>query len=100
MSLDYKFNSSQLTYLAVADDVVVGNHQYRKCLLSGKKTGNTLAIDQLLLDDISIGADLTRLTNSWKVNFMGLRFGQFLLIGLEGDYRDGGKDIRRPKSIC
>lgn len=91
VSLDYNFKTSQLTYLATADDVVADHHRYRKCLLSGKKTGSTLAIDQLLLDNISIGADLVRLSNSWKVNFLGLRLGEFLLLGLEGDYRDGDK---------
>lgn len=91
VSIDYDAKTSLLNYKATASDVAVGEHRYQKCALQGKKKGATWAIDQLLLDDTSIAADLTRMTNSWKVNFMGLRIGQSLLVGLEGDYSDAEK---------
>jgi|GEM_PF-2028255 len=91
VSIDYDAKTSLLNYKATASDVAVGEHRYQKCALQGKKKGATWAIDQLLLDDTSIAADLTRMPNSWKVNFMGLRVGQSLLVGLEGDYRDADK---------
>ena len=90
-SIDYDAQTSILNYNATASDVAVGDHNYHKCALQGKKKGSTWAIDQLLLDETSIAADLTRMPNSWKVNFIGLRVGQSLLVGLEGDYRDGDK---------
>lgn len=91
VSIDYDDKTSLLNYKATATNVAVGEHCYQNIALQGKKKGVTWAIDQLLLDDTSIAADLTRTPHSWKVNFMGLRFGQSLLVGLEGDYRDADK---------
>jgi len=85
----YDHAHSALEYRASGENVAVGKYLYKKCLLEGKKKGSTWAIEQLILDDVTLAADLTRLTNSWKVNFLGARFGNSLLMGLEGDYRDG-----------
>lgn len=75
------------------EDVTIGSYSFKKCSLQGKKNGNIWAIDQLLLDDISLAADMIRLPTGWKANFIGLRVGESILIGMEGEYSDGDEAI-------
>jgi hypothetical protein len=75
------------------EDVSIGTYSFKKCSLHGKKNGNIWAIDQLLLDDISLAADLVRMPTSWKANFIGLRVGESILVGMEGEYSDGDEAI-------
>lgn len=88
ISLNYDANGSSFSYHASGDKLAFGSHQFKKCSLHGKKKNSTWAIDQLQLDDLSIAADVMRLSNSWKINFLGLRAGESLLIGMEGEYVD------------
>lgn len=87
--LDYEAKNSLLTYNAIGHGVSFGNFAFEKCSLQGKKKDSVWAIDQLLLDDISLAADVVRVSDVWKVNFLGVRVGESLLMGLEGEYRDG-----------
>jgi hypothetical protein len=86
VNYDHKtaFTGCQIT----GENVAIGKHTFKKCSLQGKKNGNVWSIDQLLLDDISLAADLTRTDNIWKANFLGLRIGESLLLGMEGEYND------------
>ncbi len=88
ISLNYDAKASSFSYHATGDKVAMGNHTFNKCSLHGKKKGSTWAIDQLQLDELSLAADLVRLGNSWKINFLGLRAGESLLVGMEGEYLD------------
>ena len=78
-----------MAYHATGEGVSIGDYRFKKCSLHGKKSGDVWAIDQLLLDDISIAADLVRMPTAWKANFLGLRIGESMLVGMEGEYRDG-----------
>ena len=88
ISLNYDANGSSFSYHASGDKVAFGQHQFKKFSLHGKKKNSTWAIDQLQVDELSIAADLVRLTNSWKINFLGLRAGESILVGMEGEYVD------------
>lgn len=68
-----------------AADIHIGTHHFDKFSLHGKKNGDIWAIDQLLLDHISVAADLVRHPDGWKANFLGIRFGESLLLGMEGN---------------
>lgn len=86
VDLHYDNNTSLLTYNAESQDLAVGKHKFKKCLLQGKKKDKTWIIDQLQLDDLSFAADLTSSDDHWKINFLGVRYGKSLLLGLEGEY--------------
>lgn len=88
ISLNYDAKASSFSYHASGDKVALGDHTFTKCSLHGKKKHSTWAIDQLQLDNLSLAADLVRLNNSWKINFLGLRAGESLLLGMEGEYVD------------
>lgn len=88
-NIEYHSNTDEISYRAVGQDVKIGQYAFQKCLLNGIKKGSTWTIDQLVLDDQSFAADLVRLPEGWKVNFLGLQIGESLLVGLEGEYHDG-----------
>lgn len=92
MELDYDKKSSVLKYNVVGDKVAVGPYVFNQFVLNGKKN-HSWAIDQLQLDDLSFAADLERGTDSWKVNFLGLRIGKAFLMGMEGQYLDGTSEL-------
>ncbi len=48
-------------------------------------------IDQLLMDQVSIAADIWRKSGSWLINFLGIRLGKSVLIGLQGEYFDDSR---------
>ena len=85
----YDDQTSAFGYHAAGEDVKVGTYQFKKFLLQGMKKNDTWAIEQLVFDDISLAADLVKISHGWKVDFLGLRIGHSLLMGLEGDYRSG-----------
>lgn len=85
--LDYDATQSLLAYRATGDNLSIENYQCTKCLLNGKKKNSSWMVDQLQLDDISLAADFSKEHEDWKINFLGLRAGQSLLLGLEGMYK-------------
>lgn len=87
--LNYDDKTSTLAYHATGEGVSIGDYKFKKCSLHGKKNGDIWAIDQLLLDDVSVAADLVRQPAAWKANFLGVRVGESMLVGMEGEYRDG-----------
>lgn len=89
ISLNYDSHAGAAAFHITGENVSLNDYHFDKCSLHGKQNGDVWTIDQLLLDDISLAADLRRLSNSWKANFIGIRMGEALLLGLEGDYFDG-----------
>lgn len=86
VDVQYDQPSSLLTYHVTSQDCNVGKYAFNQCLLKGRKKGNTWTIDQLQLDELSFAAEVTEKDNLWDVNFLGLRYGKSLLLGLSGKY--------------
>lgn len=89
VNLHYDAKSSTFGYHAIGENAEIGHYHYKKCALHGSKKNCTWSIDQLVLDNLTMATDLTRLATGWKIDFLGLRFGESLLVGLEGEYREG-----------
>lgn len=87
IDLHYDNQNSLLVYQAKSEDIAIGDYKFKECIVNGKKRGNTWTIDQCLLDNISFAADILHEDNGWKLNFLGLRYGSALLVGLEGQYQ-------------
>ncbi len=86
----YDDKNGTLTWQLKGNDLSLNGQRFERFLLEGKKRDNTWTIDPFQLDDLSLSMDIVRLSESWKVNFLGLRLKDSLLLGLEGEYRDGG----------
>ncbi|MCE5316211.1 MAG: hypothetical protein LLG04_02455 [Parachlamydia sp.] len=85
----YDNRSTSLTWRIAGEDLELNGKQCEWFLLEGKKRDNSWSIDQLVLDDLSLAADLSRQPEGWKVNFLGMRIKEALLLGLEGEYQAG-----------
>lgn len=87
-SVDIQYNdlTSQLSFLAQGQDLSIDQHKYKNILLKGSKKDKSWNIDQLQINRLSLAADLTELEGMWKVNFLGLQYGESILAGLEGNY--------------
>lgn len=86
VNLQYDGEEALLAYDLVGKDVEFGQHHFQQVMLNGKKKDSTWMIDQLLVDQYSLAADLLHEGDAWKVNFLGLRAGNSVLLGLEGKY--------------
>jgi len=91
VKLSYDQNTASFRYGFEGKNIEFLSHSFDIFQLTGKVRDRTWAIDQLRLDDISVAAEVMRLTDSWRVNFLGLRRGESLLLGLDGDYSDQTK---------
>lgn len=55
-------------------------------LIKGSKQDKKWIIDQLQWDEWNVSAELHQLPEKWRIPFLGLKVGQALLLGLEGDW--------------
>lgn len=86
VDIQYENQKALLTYLISSQNCQVEKYAFKECLLEGKKKGSQWTIEQLKLDDISLAADFTHEDDVYIINFLGMRSGQSLLVGLEGNY--------------
>lgn len=91
LELHYDSSQSRFFYNIFANTIQIANYQFNELILKGQKNEKTWIIDQMVLDNLSIAADIIRKEKSWLFNFLGLRYGNSLLAGLEGEYQDGDK---------
>ncbi len=91
VNLNYESKASTIGYHAIGQDVKLGSYEFKKCSLHGCKKDCTWSIDQLILDDLTVAADIEAIPVGWKFNFLGLHYGNSLLAGLEGEYRYGNE---------
>lgn len=91
--LNYDSSRSILNFRVDGEDVASGSREFEKFLLSGSKKGSTWSVDQLQLDNISLAFDLMKEGSLWNINFLGARMGDYLLIGMEGQYSDSDSHL-------
>lgn len=93
-AMHFNDESGSLEYQIQGSDVSVGDYNFDRCLLNGKRKNQTWTIDQLLLDDLSLAADLGWIQDEWKVKFLGIRYKEAFLVGLEGKLLDNLQSLR------
>lgn len=86
LSADYDRETPKFSYLLRGEDVAFDERKFQKIALKGSVRHNNWMVDQLSIDDVSIAADVLHLPERWKVNFLGVRCGRALTLGLEGNY--------------
>lgn len=85
----YHSQKGTLSWNISGQNLHFGDSSISTFLLEGKKRDNIWSIDQLIIDDFSLATNLERLPSNWKINFLGVRLKESLLLGLEGEYWDG-----------
>lgn len=86
VAIDYDQKHSLLNYHLKGKDLAIADYQFNQCLLEGKRAHHTWIIDQFLLDNLSIAADIFYDEGDCKINFLGLQLGSALLAGMDGVY--------------
>jgi hypothetical protein len=84
--LKYQNNGLTFDFGAEGDSLSFDDHHFDKCTIKGKKQGKIWSIDSFQMDDISASAEFQHAQDDWKINFLGLRFSNSLLLGLNGDF--------------
>lgn len=88
LSLNFEENDD-LRFRLDGQNIALDDRRFAHFLCVGRKKHATWSIDQAEIDKLSFSADLTHTPESWKINFLGLRYGEALLMGLEGEYASG-----------
>lgn len=95
VAIRYDKIAEQYNYQMLGSHLVCDeNYHFDSCLLTGRKKGSAWAIDQLQFDQLSLSADILRKDYGWNVNFLGIRFDNALLAGLEGIYYDQNSSFK------
>ncbi|MEM1282572.1 MAG: hypothetical protein AAGG81_03375, partial [Chlamydiota bacterium] len=89
VSLNYEDETDEFVFDVKGADVEMGAYQYHHLMLNGRVKDSIWSIDQLKIDDISVAAEIDRQADRWKINFMGLKSGKSIVMGLDGEYLDG-----------
>lgn len=92
-NFDYDEGTSLFTYNAIGKDIAAGSMVYKECCLNGKVKDESWIVDQLKLDEMSLGAEIIKSEKRWRINFLGLQYGKSLLMGMEGDYIEGNSFV-------
>lgn len=87
-AISYDSARSTLNYHVDGEDVALGRREFGKFLLSGSKKGSLWSVDQMKLDDMHLAFDVVKEGPLWNINFLGARLGNYLLLGMEGQYSD------------
>lgn len=88
LSAFYKQQEGALKYTLKGEPFSVKDYSFQSFLLQGQKQNQKWEIEQLQVDDLSISAEIQSKEEDWRINFLGLRYGKSLLVGLQGIWQD------------
>lgn len=89
VSLGFDGTRSIFDFNVQGRDINFQSHHFDEINLSGYNREDRWIVEQLQIDQLSVSAEMTKQDDNLKVNFLGIRFGEALLVGLEGNYRLG-----------
>lgn len=86
LNLTFNGQKGLFEFALQARDVTYQDYAFREVNFSGYNRGEKWTIEQLQFDDVSIAAELTKIEDLIRFDFLGARFGEMALVGLEGDW--------------
>jgi hypothetical protein len=86
LHLGYENLKNSFTYDLHGKDLLINETHFGDCQIIGKKQEDVWTIDHCQLYEFSLSADIVKRQNRWLIRFLGLRYGDSLLAGLEGEY--------------
>jgi hypothetical protein len=86
--LNYDPERSTFHYQIDGQDLALGNREFDHFLLTGTKKGSLWSVNQMQIDHISLAFDVMKEGPLWNINFLGAKLGNYLLLGMEGQYSD------------
>lgn len=94
VQVGYDRSTSLVNVQGRGKQVQLGKHYFDQVNLEAKKRHHTWMIEQFQFDDFSISADLQKEEEDWKLNFLGVRWGNALLAGLEGTLTPDTRELK------
>lgn len=73
-------------YEFLGRDISFYNALFNQFLLRGKKLEKRWVVDELSLDKLHLSTEISPKDDEWKIHFLGLKYGQNLLMGLDGEW--------------
>lgn len=93
--IDYDEEKEAYEFSALGEDIIFDKDPVENFYLSGSKKEKNWNIRQLQIDKLSLTADVEQKPeNSWDVNFLSLRYGKSLVLGLEGQFFENEHRIK------
>ncbi|MFT5319142.1 MAG: hypothetical protein ACI8RA_002415, partial [Chlamydiales bacterium] len=82
-------------FSSLGEDIIFDKTPVENFYLSGTKKEKNWNISQLQVDKLSLTADIEQNPeNSWDINFLSLRYGNSLVLGLKGQYFENEHRIK------
>lgn len=96
LSLKVGFEGNQGTFGfdVAGKDLIFNQYEIKEFQFSGYKRDERWLIEQIQLDQISIAAEIMNKGKHWQVDFLGFRYGDALLVGLDGSYQGGDTPVQ------
>lgn len=82
----YDRKTTVFDYHLHSDGLSLNDHLLNGFQLKGTIQHNAWLIDPLRWDDLAFSAEMVKLPDRWRIDFLGIRIGKCVLAGLEGDY--------------
>ncbi|MFV0339646.1 MAG: hypothetical protein ACK5MA_03305 [Parachlamydiaceae bacterium] len=92
--LSFAGDTGKLVLEAAGKDVNFDQHHFKNVHLTGSLRDGKYVIDELALDNLSIACEAHPIDENWKIDFLGIRLGEGLLIGLDGTYHPDDPIVR------
>lgn len=85
LCLAYEPLQTEFVYALEGEELTFNSAEFKWCSLKGRKQERRWTIDQFQLDQLSLYGELQHRQENWKLNFLGLNYGQSLVLGLSGE---------------
>lgn len=86
VDLKYEGANDVLSFYSSGKRLSFPNNTIDTLVLSGSRQNDTWNIEQLQIDQLSLSADLVKESDYYAIHFFGFRYGQSLLMGMEGRF--------------
>lgn len=94
LELFFEGEKGTLGFNVFGKDLGTDERSYKNVSLLGVKREEKWMIEELKLDDLTLSSEFLKDEDLIKVDFLGIKYGEALLMGIEGIYRYGDREIQ------
>lgn len=99
LALNYQPDQSYTFHLE-GSHIKQGNSTEHFGLIKGSKREKKWIIDEAQWDDWSAYAELNQMVENWRISSLGLKIGETLLLGLDGDWLQDEACLKAKLKFC
>lgn len=99
LDVDYQLNRG-LSFQLEGSQIKYGGGEEHHGLLKGNKKDRKWIVDQIQWDEWSAYAELQQMDHQWRIPFLGLKIGDALLLGMDGDLDSEEASLKGRLKYC